>query len=43
MPEKHKIVVMIHCYNEEITIGNVVKEFQKYLIHDSSYVLSLLS
>ncbi len=31
MPEKNKIVVMIPCYNEEITIGNVVKEFQKYL------------
>ena len=35
---KEKVVVMLPCYNEEITIGQVVKEFKKELPSAVIYV-----
>ncbi len=32
------IAVLIPCYNEELTIGNVIKEFAKYLPNTKVYV-----
>ncbi|MEJ5168884.1 MAG: glycosyltransferase family 2 protein [Arcobacteraceae bacterium] len=35
---QHKIAVLIPCYNEELTIAKVIKDFQKYLPEADIYV-----
>ena len=36
--EKKKIAVLIPCYNEELTIAKVVKDFKKVLPNADIYV-----